>query len=187
MLYFFFPHTSLTQLYLFFVSSFLGRRTRFFAFVSCSFAVKICPIDCDKNQDWIVSVDLNTADDEIGTLCVSKGTEEDAKRSGEKVPTGYTRSIIGSFNTGENDRIALGDPCAFSDDWYDSDSALFKMKKFNGTTDGVYFSTNHCDGMYPVICLFENQAAQMANKPTSFRVTFTQPCHNALCDALGMP
>jgi hypothetical protein len=125
---------------------------------------------------------------EIGTLVCSKGTEDDAKRSEEKIPNGYTRSIIGSFNTGDNDGIALGDPCAFasSDDWYDSDSALFKMKQFNGQ-DGVYFSTNHCDGMYNVIALFENQAAQMAFKPTSFRVIFTQPCHNALCDALGMP
>ena len=129
---------------------------------------------------------LRSFADEIGTLCCSQGSEEDAKRSGEEVPNGYTRSIIGSFNTGDNNRIALGDPCAFSDDWYDSDSALYKMKQFNGQ-DGVYFSTNHCDGMYPVICLFENQAAQIANKPTSFRVTFTQPCHNALCDALGMP
>ena len=150
--------------------------------------MKICPIDCNKNQNWVVSVDFNTAEDELGTLVCSKGTEEDAKRDGEKIPNGYTRTIIGSFNTGDHNRIALGDPCAFSnsDNWYDSDSALYKMKQFDGT-DGVYFSTNHCDGMYPVICLYENQAAQMANKPNSFRVTFTQPCHNALCDALGMP
>jgi hypothetical protein len=63
-----------------------------------------------------------------------------------------------------------------------------QLGKCQMENDSVYFSTNYSDGMYQVVCLFESRETQLADKPPiSFRVTFTQPCHNALCDALGMP
>jgi len=169
----------------------VGTDTASLVIIPCSNIpfrpMKICPIDCEQNQDWYVSVDHHGSDDELGTLVISRGTEEEAVRKEEDIPSGYTRSIIGSFNTGDNNRIALGDPCALYDDCSDVyDNALYTMKNIK-SVEGVYFSTNHSDGFYHVVCLFESKEAQLANKPMSARVIFTQPCHNALCDALGMP
>ena len=168
----------------FFLSFFFFLFSFFFLLLS----LKITPIDCDKNQDWTVAVDFNSEEDEIGTIVCCK-TGEDAERPSETIPEGYTRTLLGTFNTGDNDRIALGDPCVFSFDTSDvnSDDKLYKMATFSNGVEGVSFSTNHCDGMFKVVCLFENQQAVQANKPTSFRVVFTQPCSDALCDALGLP